>query len=327
MIARISENREVSVSRSWMGIEKSITAVMLSMTCFIPATATAWERQALLVPYSANAVVVHQYRRGHEHVDLAAGSMTYSDEPDNEGYLPERVIPVVAQRRSRVLDYPLGFTAFQVGDSAEIMLRRLGYRIEYRCSRETCGDSAGWGLFMGDGLAGSESTQHYLLASREILPGRSEYAQYYVADLHGRPRLLLNTFVGESLAEKSIQPGQPITMMFLPDSAELTLHTREILREWVKSNRLTSVRAVEVIGYVDPHVLTGGGHALERLRVEAVADWLKAEAAMSGIRVTTSVSARDARAGTQVPGQGYVALRILEDKSPPTDKPAETNKK
>lgn len=299
---------------------------MLSMAALIALPVCAWDGSSPLVPFSASAMVVDQYRRGHEHIDLAAGSMMYSDEPDNEGYLPESVISVVAQRRSRVFDYPSGFTAFQVGDNAEIMLRRLGYRIEYRCSRKACGDSDGWGLFMGDGLAGSENSQHYLLASRKIMPGRSEYAQYYVADLHGRPRLLLNTFIGEPLSEKSIQPGQSVAVPFLPDSAELTLQAREILREWVERNRLASESTLEVIGYAEPHVLEAGKHTLEQRRVDTVARWLSAEAALSGMRVTTAVIAGDTGASKQAPDPGHVELRILQAKSPPTDKPAGTKK-
>lgn len=249
-----------------------------------------------VVPHAASAVVVAQSRRGPERVALAAGRMTYSDAVDNEGYLPAHSIAVVAERRSRAFDYAAGLTAFQLGDRAELALRERGYRIAFRCARAACGDSDGWRLFLGDALAGSEGSQHYLLAWREIDARTREYAQYYVADLHGRARLLLNTFVGQPLAERGVDSLQP-PLYFSPGSAELSLQARETLRDWVDAAGLVAGSTIEVTGYADPQGVPARNQTLSQQRAVVVARWLEAEAALAGIRVVTVVGGVDAQAG------------------------------
>ncbi len=279
-----------------------------------------------VVPYAASAVVVEQSRRGAERIDLAAGRMTYSDDADNEGYMPARTIAVIAERRSRAFDYAAGFTAFQLGDRAEVSLREQGYRIAFRCTRAACGDSDGWRLFVGDALAGSESSQYYLLAWREIDASTREYAQYYVADLHGRPRLLLNTFVGQPLEARAADPAQPLPLYFSPGSAELSLQARETLRNWVDSVGLAAGSTVEITGYADPQGLTAQNQALSQRRAEVVARWLGAETAMADIRITTVAGGVDAQAG-QADGRSLAdgrraELRVVPAKAADTDKVA-----
>src|SRR5690606_23647343 len=137
---------------------------------------------------------VAQSRRGYERIELPIGPIRYSGAVDNYGHFPEQSITEVASRRSRAVDCPGGVTAIELGDRAEAALRRQNYRIAFRCTGQDCGDLDGWRLFMGDAVAGQADSQYYLLAWREGEGGSREYAQYYVADLHGRPRLLLNTY-------------------------------------------------------------------------------------------------------------------------------------
>ncbi len=283
------------------------------------------EHQAA-VPHATSAVVVNQAHRGIERIALAAGRMIYSNDVDNEGYLPAHSIAVIADQQSRVFDYSAGLTAFQLGDRAEVALREQGYHIVFRCMRSACGDSDGWRLFLGDALAGSESSQYYLLASREIDGRRREYAQYYVADLHGRPRLLLNTFVGQPLETRATDPTHPLPLYFSPGSAELTLPVREALRDWVDSASLAAGSTIEITGYADPQGLTAQNQALSQRRAEVVARWLGAETAMADIRITAVAGGVDTQAG-QADGRSLadgrrVELRVVPAKATDTDKVA-----
>jgi outer membrane protein OmpA-like peptidoglycan-associated protein len=283
-------------NREWRAL------ALLFGLAFADAAAHAGNVQGAQLPDPGGWITVAQSRRGYEHIELPTGPIRYSEAADNEGYFPGQSITIVASRHSRAVDYPGGITAFELGDRAEAALRQQNYRIAFRCTGQGCGDTDGWRLFLGDAVAGQVDSQYYLLAWREGEEGSREYAQYYVADLHGRPRLLLNTYFGEPLAQRP-ETG-PLPVYFSTGSAVLSVHARESLRDWVAGMKLEPGSQLEVTGYADPQGSLRNNIDLSRERAAAVARWLAADSALAGIaikRVAGGVDASAGAAGERVP--------------------------
>jgi outer membrane protein OmpA-like peptidoglycan-associated protein len=281
-------------------VKTSSLAILVILCAAVAGTAAvvqAADAHLAQLPHAGSAVTVAHSRRGYERLQLPAGRMAYSEAIGNEGYFPERSLAVVAERRSRAVDYPAGITAFELGDRAETGLRERNYRIAYRCTGVLCGDGDGWRLFLGDAAAGDKNSQYYLLAWREMEGRNREYVQYYVADLHGRARLLLNTYVGQPLNDG---PGDgPLPVYFATGSAALSLHAREALRDWVADAALEPDSVLEVTGYADPQGSVENNLALSQQRAASVARWLAADAALAGIRITTVAGGVDPGAGRE----------------------------
>lgn len=283
-------------NREWVGL-----TLLLGMA-ITGAPAHAGNVHGAQLPDPGGWVTVAESRRGYERIELPTAPIRYTEAVDNEGYFPKQSITIVASRRSRAVDYPGGVTAFELGDRAEAALRRQNYRIAFRCTGQGCGDTDGWRLFLGSAVAGRTDSQYYLLAWREGEGGSREYAQYYVADLYGRPRLLLNTYFGEPLLQRP--ESGPLPVYFSTGSAALSVHARESLRDWVAGMNLEPGSQLEVTGYADPQGSLRNNIDLSRERAAAVVRWLAADSALAGVaikRVAGGVDALADTAGERVP--------------------------
>lgn len=143
--------------------------------------------------------VFHRTDAVGDRFELIGGPMLFQqrdDERYSRGYRPQSVVTLAGTLRREVYDFAPERRAHGLFRQVTAKLAGAGYETKYQCERQTCGDVAGWRLYLSNLIGGPEATQYYHLASGAPQAGaEAPHIALYINELDGQSRLLIDYLV------------------------------------------------------------------------------------------------------------------------------------
>jgi len=243
----------------------------------------------VLAPADARAHQVASDWKKYDRLSLVTGPMEYVEaKEDNEvdGYRPASEITLQGSVKRVMTDYGSADTSLSVFNDIESRFKRQGYAILYRCERDTCGDAAGWPLYIDHRMSGLKGKQYYIIARRAIsLPDTDEYVSVFISEVGGLPRSMVISVTGHS-EQADTQASKIATQLehdghaeidgifFALDSDEITDASKPALEAMADVLKAKSSLEVFIVGHTDITGTYEHNLDLSKRRAESVKNYL-----------------------------------------------------
>jgi outer membrane protein OmpA-like peptidoglycan-associated protein len=211
--------------------------------------------------------------------DLFTGKMNYIEDATSEGYKPTATQVISGSINRAIYDYPNQKSAVEIYQKTLSELHKQKYGIIYKCSGEACGGVDGWRLYLSKKVGGKERFQHYVVASKKQRT-QSLYYVFYINDLSGQPRALVdNIVIPRLLSARGSGDGSqnvPVASIYF-ESNSSALDNREEqlsrLKEFIAARG--SLCPLRIVGYTNSIGSERDNRKLADTRVNAVVSYLR----------------------------------------------------
>jgi hypothetical protein len=230
-----------------------------------------------VVRASATGSTLSAGRKDYAEYDLIVREMQYIEDDTGEGFKPAKVETVTGAIDRVMFDYHRRKSAIEIYRRVLSTLEREKYDIIYRCSGSECGGVGGWRLFLSKKLGGEQRYQHYVAAVQKGRGGPDRYVAFYVNDLGGQTRALLDTVrVGGAAG-----PTREASVYFDTGASALDNRSQQLNRIREFATRNGSRCPIRVVGYTDPVGTEPNNQVLAEARVNAVVQYLRKETSVA----------------------------------------------
>lgn len=245
--------------------------------------------------------------KNYKDYQLIQGPLIYEDgsEGYSQGFRPLDSIDVSGMFRRQVFDYSSSDSVIGIVRLIKDKLEAQGFNIAFKCHGPSCGDVAGWKLFMGQYVAGSNERQAYLSAYLGDPNQPTAALALYLNEFDNQPRL-----VADTLYYKGVVSGDASSEFDWLSPLTKALLKNRITDIYFQSSKATVAQGesfANALAKIDQHSLSGkrilivgsadnrGDHyeniVLSKARADSVKDYLKQNGVSGDALVTVGIGA------------------------------------
>ncbi len=205
-----------------------LLSLLMAIGAALPANAQSHKTLALI---TTKAHLFEKEQKPFDLVHLVSGAMEYKENIPGmlDGYTPASMIDTDASQLRLIYDFAQETSPLLLTNELQADLKEKGFEILFSCSREACGDVAGWRLYVSELMVGVAARQHYFIARRVVSATQTWYVTFYVNDISGTPRGAL-----------TMASTQPLDMNFFTINKALLSLTKPKATKAAASNNIDS---------------------------------------------------------------------------------------
>lgn len=263
---------------TWMSRVKQVfrNGFSISLLMLFMFSAVAMADSLDIVRASAAGITLSAGRKDYAEYDLIVREMQYIEDDAGEGFKPARVETVTGAIDRVMYDYHRRKSAIEIYRRVLSTLEREKYSIIYSCSGSECGGVGGWRLFLSKKLGGDQRYQHYVAAVQKGGGAPDRYVAFYVNDLGGQARALLDT-----IRAGASGPTREASVYFDTGAFALDNRSQQLNRIREFATRNESRCPIRVVGYTDLVGTEPNNQVLAEARVNAVVQYLRKETSVA----------------------------------------------
>lgn len=231
--------------------------------------------------------LLHKDYQAVDRAMLQSAPLRYLDDGESEpGYASGGEIAVIGKSARYILDHPPADSSLSIWRHYHKQLSRNGYEVAFQCEANSCGESAGWRLVFGRGVAGDTENQFYLLAHKGKSGEQGSFMAVYVNEIDDQPRSVVHIVNKAELDKIYALPAKTgeQSLYYRLGSSTPSLWGLLALEGVLQGLRQDTASRVKITGYADGPE-SDYNQALAQRRADYIQEKLQSQIPMADSRV------------------------------------------
>ncbi len=165
---------------------------LLALFILSAASSAHWDEGPLTGFEEHDLISVN--RKSYAAYELYLGSVSYMEEDTSEyteGFRAENKQVLHGKYIRSIYDFSKNQSSLGIARDIQSSFEEQGFEELYTCKSNRCGVAEGWRVLLSESLGGGDDTQFYYAAKRNDR-GYDEFVAYYINDLDGQPRAVVD---------------------------------------------------------------------------------------------------------------------------------------